>query len=292
MKKTIISLFMIIIISLLMIMFNTTNVQATSSDSEFFELQFEIINNEENENIDIYLLLPKEYIEFAIEHDNLDIEYEPTIKGKCYVATIEINDKLKDYFNHIFSKEEEILKAIVKGAFLGAGSINNPEKKYHLEILFKIKENVNYIINICKNFGINLKQLESKSKYILYLKEAEEISKFLALIGANKAVLKFEEIRIMREMKNNVNRLVNCETANINKTVNAAVDQINDIKLIQSKNKFEELPEELRDVALARLENPECTLKELGEKLIVPIGKSGVNHRLKKIHEFAEELRK
>ena len=223
---------------------------------------------------------------------NLDIEYEPTIKGKCYVATIEINDKLKDYFNHIFSKEEEILKAIVKGAFLGAGSINNPEKKYHLEILFKIKENVNYIINICKNFGINLKQLESKSKYILYLKEAEEISKFLALIGANKAVLKFEEIRIMREMKNNVNRLVNCETANINKTVNAAVNQINDIKLIQSKNKFDEMPEDLRVVALARLENPECTLKELGSKLDKPIGKSGVNHRLKRIHEFAEDLRK
>ena len=105
-------------------------------------------------------------------------------------------------------------------------------------------------------------------------------------------MLKFEEIRIMREMKNTINRLVNCETANINKTVNAAVDQINDIKLIQNKNKFEELPEELREVALARLENPECTLKELGEKLVSPIGKSGVNHRLKKIHEFAEELRK
>ena len=223
---------------------------------------------------------------------NLGIEYEPEVKGKCYTATIEITEKLKDYFNNIFSKEEEILRAIVKGAFLGAGSINNPEKKYHLEILFKTKENANYIINICKNFGINLKQLESKNKYILYIKEAEEISKFLALIGANKAVLKFEEIRIMREMKNTVNRLVNCETANINKTVNAAVDQINDIKLIQNKNKFEELPEELREVALARLENPECTLKELGEKLVSPIGKSGVNHRLKKIHEFAEELRK
>ena len=223
---------------------------------------------------------------------NLGIEYEPEVKGKCYIATIEITEKLKDYFNNIFSKEEEILRAIVKGAFLGAGSINNPEKKYHLEILFKTKENANYIINICKNFGINLKQLESKNKYILYIKEAEEISKFLALIGANKAVLKFEEIRIMREMKNTVNRLVNCETANINKTVNAAVDQINDIKLIQNKNKFEELPEELREVALARLENPECTLKELGEKLVSPIGKSGVNHRLKKIHEFAEELRK
>ena len=223
---------------------------------------------------------------------NLGIEYEPEVKGKCYTATIEITEKLKDYFNNIFSKEEEILRAIVKGAFLGAGSINNPEKKYHLEILFKTKENANYIINICKNFGINLKQLESKNKYILYIKEAEEISKFLALIGANKAVLKFEEIRIMREMKNTINRLVNCETANINKTVNAAVDQINDIKLIQNKNKFEELPEELREIALARLENPECTLKELGEKLVSPIGKSGVNHRLKKIHEFAEELRK
>ncbi len=244
-----------------------------------------------------------EKIEFVTENEfniealykilfNLNIEYEPMLKGKCYVAIIYLAKDISEYFKYIFSKEEEILKTIVKGSFLGAGSLNNPERKYHLEILFKNKENANYIVNICKTFGINLKLLESKSKYIVYLKEGEEISKFLALIGANKAVLKFEEIRIMREMKNNVNRLVNCETANINKTVNAAVDQINDIKLIQSKNKFDEMPEDLRVVALARLENPECTLKELGSKLDKPIGKSGVNHRLKRIHEFAEDLRK
>ena len=220
---------------------------------------------------------------------NLDIEYEPTIKGKCYVATIEINDKLKDYFNHIFSKEEEILKAIVKGAFLGAGSINNPEKKYHLEILFKIKENVNYIINICKNFGINLKQLESKSKYILYLKEAEEISKFLALIGANKAVLKFEEIRIMREMKNNVNRLVNCETANLNKTINASIKQIEAINKLKITKKFNKLNDNLKEIAELRLKYPDMSLVELGSKLKEPLGKSGVNYRLNKIIEIAED---
>ncbi len=222
---------------------------------------------------------------------NLNIEYEPAVKGKYYVAVILIDEKFNEYLKLINSKKEEILKAIVKGAFLGAGSINDPKNKYHLEISFENKENANYVINICKFFGINLKSLERK-KFIVYLKESEEISRFLALVGANKAVLKFEEIRIMREMKNNVNRLVNCETANINKTVNAAVDQINDIKYIQSKNKFDEMSEDLKELALLRLENPEDTLKELGTKLSQPIGKSGISHRLKKIHEFAEELKR
>lgn len=223
---------------------------------------------------------------------NLDIEYDPCTKGKFYLASIPFSSKIEECLELVTSTDENILKTIVKGAFLGAGSLNEPEKKYHLEISFQNEKNANYILNICKYFYINLKLLESKNKYILYLKESEEISKFLALIGANKAVLKFEEIRIMREMKNNVNRLVNCETANINKTVNAAVDQINDIKFIQKMNKFEELSEELRKIALLRLENPDATLKELGTMLDEPLGKSGVNHRFKKIHNFAEELKK
>ena len=125
----------------------------------------------------------------------------------------------------------------------------------------------------------------------MYIKDGEEISKFLACIGANKAVLAFEDIRIFKEMKNNVNRLVNCETANLNKTVNAAVDQIEDIKLLKSLNKFDDMPIELREIANLRLEHPDATLKELGQMLSDPIGKSGVNHRFKKIHRLAEENR-
>ena len=127
---------------------------------------------------------------------------------------------------------------------------------------------------------------------ILYIKEGEEISKFLALIGANKAVMRFEDIRVNRDMKNNVNRLVNCETANLNKTINASLNQVNDIKLIQKLKKFDELPEELKVIASLRIEYPEATLKELGEYLEPPLGKSGVNHRMKRIHEIAEELKR
>ena len=112
------------------------------------------------------------------------------------------------------------------------------------------------------------------------------------MLGANRGVLVFEDVRITKEVKNNVNRLVNCETANLNKIVNASVNQINDIKLIQNLNKFEELPEYLKEIALIRLENPDASLKALGEMLNNPIGKSGVNHRLQKIHEIAEELKK
>jgi hypothetical protein len=223
---------------------------------------------------------------------NLQIDYEPSQKGKCYMAIIPFSKNIENYISLISSENENVLKTIVKGSFLGAGSINNPNNKYHLEIIFNDEKNADYILNICKKFGINLKKMDSKSKTVLYIKESEEISKFLALIGANKSVLNFEDIRIMHEMKNNVNRIVNCETANLNKTVNASVDQINDIKFIQKKNKFEEMPEDLKVIAIARLENPDCTLKELGEKLAEPLGKSGVSHRMQRIHEFAEELRK
>ena len=243
-----------------------------------------------------------EYLEFITENEfnierfykilfNLEIEYEPDIRGKVFVATIRKNEKIEKLMEIKLDNNEELRKAIVRGAFLGAGSITDPNKQYHLEILFQERNNAEYILNICKSFGVYLKILESKEKIQLYIKDGEEISKFLALLGSNKGVLSFEDVRITKEIKNNVNRLVNCETANLNKIVNASVDQVNDIKLIQKLNKFEELPEYLKEIALIRLENPEVSLKGLGEMLEKPIGKSGVNHRLKKIHDFAEELR-
>lgn len=222
---------------------------------------------------------------------NLEIEYEPEVRGKVFAATIKKTDEVEKLMEIKLEQNDELQKAIVKGAFLGAGSITDPNKQYHLEIFFQERSNAEYILNLCKNFGVYLKILENKDKVQLYIKDGEEISKFLALLGANRGVLAFEDVRITKEIKNNVNRLVNCETANLNKIVNASVNQVNDIKLIQKLNKFEELPDYLKEIALIRLENPDMSLKALGELLEKPIGKSGVNHRLQKIHDFAEELR-
>ena len=222
---------------------------------------------------------------------NLNISYEPEMYGKYFKTIIQKSELTDEVLNISLNAKNEVLRSIVKGSFLASGSINNPENKYHLEINFVERKNAEYVFNICRENSVNLKLLESKGKFVLYIKEGEEISKFLALIGANIAVMKFEDIRAKRDMKNNVNRLVNCETANLSKTINASLNQVNDIKLIQNLKKFDELSEDLKAIALLRLEYPEATLKELGEYLESPLGKSGVNHRMKKIHEFAEELR-
>ena len=242
------------------------------------------------------------YIEFVTENEfnierfykilfNLNIDYDPEIKGKVFVAKMNKDAALDEVLKVQFEDDEEIKKSIVKGAFLGAGTVIDPNKQYHLEIVFLDKSNALYISNLCAMFGISIKILEDK-KYILYIKDGEEISKFLALIGATKGVLSFEDVRVTREIKNNVNRKVNCETANLNKVVNASVNQINDINFIKKMKKFDELPEYLKEIARVRLEFPDMPLKDLGQQLDKPLGKSGVNHRLQKIHEIAEELRK
>ena len=190
-----------------------------------------------------------------------------------------------------FLKSEILEKAFVRGTFLGSGTINNPEKKYHLEIFLKNLETSKYIIEILRKYSIDFKILERSKKYAIYTKEGEEISKFLALMGASASVLKFEEIRVYRDIKNNINRKVNCETANLNKIVNSSVKQINDIKYIKEKGKFNELSEQLKEIAIVRIENPDMSLEELGKLLKKPIGKSGVNHRLRKIQKIVEELK-
>lgn len=221
--------------------------------------------------------------------ENLHIKYTTTNKGKNFISEWDISNR--DNIVDIDIENEDIKKAVVRGAFMASGSINEPSKKYHLEILFSAKENANYIFYIIESFGVECKVIKRKEKYALYIKDGEEISKFLALIGAKRAVLNYEEIRIIREMRSNVNRLVNCETANINKTINVAVSQITDINFLKENNKFEELPESLKEIAEIREQNPDKSLLELGKLLKNPIGKSGVNHRLKKIQEIAQELR-
>lgn len=234
--------------------------------------------------------------------NNLKIDYKIELQGKVYSIILKkptleeieyVEDNIQVTKKEIDIKKEEILlKALVRGCFLGAGSLNNPHNKYHLEILFSTKTNATFIMGVLKAFGIETKLLTRKNATSIYLKEAEEISKLLAFIGAGKSVLNFEEIRVVRETRNNVNRLVNCETANLNKTINASVEQIKNIQYLKEKRKFDGLPESLKEIANLRQKHPEASLVELGEMLQNPIGKSGVNHRLKKICEIAEEIRK
>lgn len=188
-------------------------------------------------------------------------------------------------------QEEQLARLCIREAFIKSGSMNDPNKKYHLQIMFKTKKKAIEMQTIINNFNIHAKIIKKENEYMLYLKDGEEISKFLALIGANNSVIRFEEVRVIKETRNDINRLVNCETANLNKTINAAVKQIEDIKLIKKKNKFNSLPEDLKETANLRVENPDVSLAELGKLLKEPIGKSGVNHRLKKLSSIAEELR-
>lgn len=192
--------------------------------------------------------------------------------------------------NSNLEQDEQLARLLIREAFIKKGFINNPNKEYHLEILFKSKKKANQLKEIILNYGINIKEIQKGSNYMLYLKEGEEISALLALMGATKAVLKFEEIRVIKDTRNNINRLVNCETANLNKTINAAVKQIDDIKKIKRAKKFETLNNNLKEIANLRLENPDVTYEELGKMLSKPIGKSGVSHRLEKISKIADEI--
>ena len=211
--------------------------------------------------------------------------YDISIQGKVFVITVNSKDLRSIEYDAQLNMEQ--MRWIIKGIYLGAGSINNPEKKYHLEIGIAQKEHAEKVLENLQAFSIKSNIIEKNNQYSVYIKDGEEISKFLALLGANKAVLRFEEIRVQREMNNKINRIVNCETANLNKTINASIEQIEAIRKLKKNGNFEKLEEPLKEIAELRLENPNTSLIELGKMLKKPVGKSGVNYRLKKIMEIA-----
>ena len=182
-------------------------------------------------------------------------------------------------------------RAFIRGAFLAAGSISAPEKFYHFEIVCPTEPKAEQLKNIIATFDIEAKIVPRKKYYVVYIKEGSQIVDILNVMEAPVSLMELENIRIVKEMRGSVNRQVNCETANINKTVSAAEKQIEDIRFIQSVAGLSGLPESLQEMARIRLERPEATLKELGEALEPPVGKSGVNHRLRKLSLVAEELR-
>ncbi|MBA9026802.1 MULTISPECIES: DNA-binding protein WhiA [Bacillaceae] len=184
-------------------------------------------------------------------------------------------------------------RAYLRGAFLAGGSVNNPEtSSYHLEIYSIYKEHNDALCELMNVFDLKAKTLERKKGYITYLKEAEKIAEFLNIIGAHSALLRFEDVRIVRDMRNSVNRLVNCETANLNKTIGASLRQVENIRYINETVGLSILPDKLREIAELRVAYQDVTLKELGEMVSGGnISKSGINHRLRKIDEIADKLR-
>ena len=182
-------------------------------------------------------------------------------------------------------------RAYIRGAFLASGSISDPEKGYHFEIVYPDERKAQQLQTIIRSFSVDAKIVQRKKSYVVYVKEGAQIVDMLAVMEANVALMDLENIRILKEMRNSVNRKVNCETANINKTVNAAVKQMEDIKLIQQVMGFEQLSDGLAQIAELRMQYPEATLKELGMMLSPHVGKSGVNHRLRKLSALADELR-
>ena len=182
-------------------------------------------------------------------------------------------------------------RAYLRGAFLGAGSVSDPEKGYHLEFVNPTERHAIFLKDMMVSLEMEPKVVARKGNYILYLKEGTQIVDLLNIMGAHIALMELENVRIVKEVRNNVNRIVNCETANLKKTVSAAVRQMQDIEYVQNTIGISALPENLQQVAIYRLEYPSSSLKELGELLNPPVGKSGVNHRLKKISEIAEHIR-
>lgn len=253
---------------------------------------------------------------FTLLKKTFNIIAEVTIKknmgltnGKLYIVTVNRHDdavrilqtvKLLDSSNEIeenLSVVDNVVimkncckRAFIRGTYLAAGSVSDPNKTYHFEIVCNDYNKALQIQNVINNFEIESKIVERKNHFVVYIKEGSAISDILNVMEAHIALMDFENVRILKDMRNSVNRKVNCETANLNKTVSAAVRQIESIKLIEKTKGLDYLPEQLKEIAILRVENADTSLKELGEMLNPKVGKSGVNHRLRKICEIAESI--
>nr|WP_297883537.1 DNA-binding protein WhiA [uncultured Blautia sp.] len=213
------------------------------------------------------------------------------IRNVLQGTKLSVNRETLCFDNTLVTQQSCCKRAFIRGAFLASGSISDPEKGYHFEIVCPDRQKAEQLQELIRSFQIDAKIVLRKKSYVVYVKEGAQIVDILAVMEANVALMNLENIRILKEMRNSVNRKVNCETANINKTVSAAVKQIEDIRLIESQKGFHTLNEGLAEIAELRLQYPEATLKELGMMLNPQVGKSGVNHRLRKLSEIADELR-
>ncbi|MBO4505774.1 MAG: DNA-binding protein WhiA [Lachnospiraceae bacterium] len=193
--------------------------------------------------------------------------------------------------NRVVVQQTCCKRAFLKGAFIACGSISDPEKDYHLEFVLDDAEKAALTAELITSFGIEAKIVNRKKYNVVYLKDGEHIVDVLNIIGAHVSLMELENVRIVKEMRNSINRRVNCEAANIGKTIAAATRQIEDIQFLNDTVGLDSLSDELRTTALLRLEFPDASLAELGEKHDRRVGRSGVNHRLQKLSDMAERLR-
>ena len=251
-----------------------------------------------------FTLLKKAYnidTEISIRQSSKLRNYTITIKHHKDAMKVLQASKLIDEYgeicenlsvsSNILIQKECCKRAFIRGAFLASGSISDPEKFYHFEIVCTTEDKAVQLKNIIQYFYIDAKIVERKKHFVVYIKEGAGIVDILNVMEAHVALMDLENVRILKEMRNSVNRKVNCETANLKKTVSAAVKQIEDIKFIRDKVGLSVLSDNLEEMARLRLDNPDASLKELGEMLTPAVGKSGVNHRLRKICEIADDLR-
>ncbi len=219
----------------------------------------------------------------------LDIDVD-TDEGK---ASLKLKKQDGEYtVDNILIERNCCKQAYIRGAFIAAGSVTDPRKGYHFEVVCNTKRQAEILLGIIKDFKLEAKMVTRKKYYVVYIKDGTMIVDILNVMGAHMSLMDMENIRILKDMRNNLNRRVNCEAANINKTVSAAVKQVQDIEYIEREKGLRYLPDNLRCIAELRLEQTEVSLKELGEMLNPPLGKSGVNHRLRKISEIADKLRR
>lgn len=220
--------------------------------------------------------------------------HEDSLRILQATKLIDLEMKIKkdlSLVDHLIIQQNCCKRAFIRGAFLAAGSISAPEKSYHFEIVCVTLEKALQLQEVIKAFEVDAKIVGRKKHFVVYIKEGTQIVEILNVMEAHVALMDLENIRILKDVRNTVNRKVNCETANISKTVSAAVKQIEDIQHIRDTIGLEELSEDLKETALARLGHPEATLKELGEMLNPAVGKSGINHRLRKLSDIANSFR-
>lgn len=225
---------------------------------------------------------------FLLEEEKLVYKIMQTVK---LLDITEETHSFEQPVNTMLIKNSCCQRAFLRGTFLAAGSMSDPEKSYHLEIVCTNNMQAVQIRDMIQGFGIEAKIVLRKKYNVVYLKEGQSIADLLNVMEAHVSLMEFENFRIVKEMRNSINRRVNCEAANITKTVNASSKQIEDILFIRDHYGFHNLQDNLREMAEIRLDYPDATLKELGQYLNPPVGKSGVNHRLRKLSELAERIR-
>ena len=245
-------------------------------------------------NIDSAVMKSDENGRGNLEHSTIDISDKDEIwnifQATKFVSENGVFHGFTEPVNPMLIKNACCKRAFLRGAFLCAGSMSDPAKGYHLELVLDRERKAFQMQEILKSFDLDAKIVRRKKYFVVYLKEGSNIVDFLNICEAHVSLMEFENLRIVKEMRNSINRRVNCETANIGKTVSAATKQISDIEKIQKRIGFANLPDALREMAFVRLEHPDMSLKDLGQYLVPPVGKSGVNHRLRKLSEIAEEL--